>query len=252
MGYFAARAAPLGTVGSAAVTATFFNFHPDMVGKAIPDAWRFAPPSDVVEARRSGAARALRRMDPTLEPMARTLTARLERVVGAADGSGRALFSSNRALGSPDDPVEALWQACTCLREHRGDGHVAALTTSGLDGCEALVLFALSEDLPGAMFRDSRGWSDAEWESAVRRLEARGLVDHGRISAEGVELRRWVERSTDRQAAPPYLVLADEESTQLYLGLRAVAQAVAAGGEVPFPNPMGLPPLEGPDPVDAG
>ncbi len=246
MGYFAARAAPLGAVAPATVTATFFNFHPAMVGRAIPDAWGFAPPSDVVEARRSGAGRALRRMDPTIEPKARSLVVPLERVVLAADGPGRALFSANRALGSPDDPVEALWQACTCLREHRGDGHVAALTTGGLDGCEALVLFALSEDLPGALFRASRGWSDGEWDSALRRLEARGLVDRGRISAEGFELRQWVERSTDRQAAPPYLVLGDEESVELHEGLRSLAGAVAARGEIPFPNPMGLPPPDRP------
>jgi hypothetical protein len=246
MGYFAARAAPLGAVAPATVTATFFNFHPTMVGRAIPDARGFAPPSDVVEARRSGAARALRRMDPTIEPKARSLVAPLERVVLAADGPGRALFSANRALGSPDDPVEALWQACTCLREHRGDGHVAALTTGGLDGCEALVLFALSEDLPGALFRATRGWSDGEWDSALRRLEARGLVDRGQISAEGLELHQWVERSTDRLAAPPYRVLGDGESVELHDGLRSLAGAVAARGEIPFPNPMGLPPPDRP------
>jgi hypothetical protein len=241
MGYFAARAAPLGVVEPATVTATFFNFHPAMVARAIPDAWGFAPPPDVVRARRSGAAAALRRIDETLEPKARHLVPLLERVVGAADGSGRALFSANRALGSPDDPVEALWQACTCLREHRGDGHVAALTTSRLDGCEALVLFALSEDLPGAMFRHGRGWSEEEWESARCRLEERGLVDRGRISDEGLELRRSIERSTDEQAAPPYLVVGDRESVELYEGLRSLAGAVAARGEIPFPNPMGLP-----------
>ena len=43
MGYpFVGRAAPLGAVGPAVVTATFFNFHPEMVRRAIPDAWLFA------------------------------------------------------------------------------------------------------------------------------------------------------------------------------------------------------------------
>ena len=35
MAYFAARAAPLGAVGPATATATFFNFHPAMV-RAVP------------------------------------------------------------------------------------------------------------------------------------------------------------------------------------------------------------------------
>ena len=56
MGYFAGRAAPLGPVGPGVVEATFFNFHPAMVRRAIPDAWTFASPESVdrgpVPARR--------------------------------------------------------------------------------------------------------------------------------------------------------------------------------------------------------
>ncbi len=32
-----------------------------------------------------------------------------------------------------------LWQAATVPREHRGDGHLAALLTAGLDPVEALA-----------------------------------------------------------------------------------------------------------------
>ena len=38
-GYFGARAAPLGPVGPATVSALFFNFHPSMVSQSIPEAW---------------------------------------------------------------------------------------------------------------------------------------------------------------------------------------------------------------------
>ena len=34
-----------------------------------------------------------------------------------------------------------LWQATTVLREHRGDGHVAALVDAGLNGLEAHITF---------------------------------------------------------------------------------------------------------------
>ena len=44
MGYFACRAAPLGPVGAPVVEATFFNFHPARVHRAIPDAWNSARP----------------------------------------------------------------------------------------------------------------------------------------------------------------------------------------------------------------
>ena len=41
------------------MTATFFNFHPAMVATAIPDAWRFAAPADVLDGPASGRRRAL-------------------------------------------------------------------------------------------------------------------------------------------------------------------------------------------------
>jgi hypothetical protein len=42
----------------------------------------------------------------------------------------------------PDEPHLVLWHAIAILREHRGDGHITALMTAGLDPCEALVSFA--------------------------------------------------------------------------------------------------------------
>ena len=47
-GIFASRAAPLGPVPAAVVTATFFNFHPAMVARAIPDAWQLASPTQII------------------------------------------------------------------------------------------------------------------------------------------------------------------------------------------------------------
>ena len=241
MGYFAVRAAPLGAVGPATVEAAFFNFHGSKVRRAIPDAWSFADPRSILEARRMGAAAALRRLVPSVDQHAAPLVPLLHRVIDDARGGGRALFSANRGLDRSDDPVEALWQACTCLREHRGDGHVAVLTMHALDGCEALVLFALSEGIPGALFHQSRGWSTEEWESARRRLEARGMVDGERISSAGHDLRRSVEQRTDELAGPPFAVLGAAQRVSLWEGLRAIADAVTTSAVIPFPNPMGLP-----------
>ena len=53
MCYFAGRAAPLGAVGPGPVEASFYNFEPAMVRRAIPDAWRFAePPAVVLDGKR--------------------------------------------------------------------------------------------------------------------------------------------------------------------------------------------------------
>ena len=62
MGYFASRSAAMGPVPAEVVMATFYNFHPRMVRRAIPDAWGFAAPERVLAARVEGADAALRRL----------------------------------------------------------------------------------------------------------------------------------------------------------------------------------------------
>ena len=62
MGYFASRSAAMGPVGPEVVAATFYNFHPRMVARAIPDAWRFSSPEQILAARYDSADAALRRL----------------------------------------------------------------------------------------------------------------------------------------------------------------------------------------------
>ncbi len=240
-GYFGARAAPLGPVGPATVTALFFNFHPSMVSQSIPEAWSLADLPAIIEARRSGAAAALRRMATEVDEMAESVLPALERVIAAADGSGRALFSANRELPGSSDPVTSLWQACTTLREHRGDGHVAALTAAGLSGCEALVLFSATQRVPAEMFHQSRGWSEGEWESSRRALQERGLLVGAEPSPSGTALREWIESVTDDLAGAPLGALDVGELMAVTRALALLADQIVGSGVIPFPNPIGLP-----------
>ncbi|MYV69825.1 hypothetical protein GT043_28550, partial [Streptomyces sp. SID2131] len=64
------------------------------------------------------------------------------RAAEEAGTAGRPLAAANAELPWPGAPHLVLWQAATILREHRGDGHVAALLAAGLDPVEALVSFA--------------------------------------------------------------------------------------------------------------
>jgi hypothetical protein len=244
MGYFAGRAAPFGAVGPDVVTATFFNFHPSRAARVLPDAWGHASPGDVWATRSHAAASTLRRVDPAVETAARALVPGLRRLLDGVPDAGRPLFAATRAQGQPADPVEALWFWCTCLREHRGDGHVAALTTAGLDGCEALVLFSAAGGPPADLLRRSRGWSEDEWAFAHERLARRGLVDGSGATAAGLELRRWVEATTDDLAGMVTGRVPGSDGDTLHRGLVAVADAVRAAGVIHYPNPMGLP---GPD-----
>ena len=85
MGYFACRAAPMGEVAPGVVQATFFNFHEDMVNRAIPDAWQYASAADVIDARAAAAASALRRVAPGIDDVADAVLTLLWRVLDAAE-----------------------------------------------------------------------------------------------------------------------------------------------------------------------
>src|ERR1700753_4472451 len=59
-GYFAGRAAPLGGARAAVVAASFYNFAPAFVARAIPGVWDLITPQDAIAVREAGAAGALR------------------------------------------------------------------------------------------------------------------------------------------------------------------------------------------------
>ncbi|GAC1544630.1 MAG: hypothetical protein NVS3B12_33410 [Acidimicrobiales bacterium] len=243
MAYFAARAAPMGAVAPGVVEATFFNFHPRRVRRAIPDAWGLARPDQVLRVREASAAQALRRVLPggLADRVAADVLPVLRPVLEGAASGGRPLFAANRDVVPSDDPVGALWQAVTTLREHRGDGHVGLLRAADLDGCEAHVLFAATEGVVPELFLESRGWSVEDWQAAVERLARRDLVGvDGSATPAGHRQRRDIEARTDELAMVPYDVLR-EGAIDLLLGvLREPVRQIAAT-EIRFPNPMGLP-----------
>jgi hypothetical protein len=243
MGYFGARAAPMGPAGAGVVEATFFNFAPSFVRRWVPALWDRASPAALVEARAQAAARSLRALAPGVDAVAATVTGDLAAAVHRGAPSGRPLFAANRELAPHDDPVAALWQHCTSLREHRGDGHVAALTAAGVDGLEAHVLIALDGGTTAEDLQKTRGWTAEDWAGARERCAARGLVDDGGLTAAGRELRTGVEAATDRLAAAPFGSMSARARAALLAAVEPVAVAVSRAGVIRYPNPIGLPPL---------
>jgi hypothetical protein len=180
MSYFAQRAAPLGPVPPEVVTALFYNFHPGLVRRAVPAVWAVATPQRYLEVRLASVDAALHRLlgpDVLGSPQVAEAAEIARAAALAAPTAGRALAAANAALSWPEPPHLVLWHAQTVLREHRGDGHVAALLSAGVDPVEALVLFAADQSMDADWLRTRRGWSVPEWADAVGRLAARGLVD---------------------------------------------------------------------------
>ena len=176
-GYFAGRAAPLGPVGAAPVIAAFYGFAPQMVHRALPDVWTRITPEAALEARLDGARRALTPAVAGLSGIGEA-AALLREAAGAAEVYGRVLAAANAAQPWPSDDLGTLWLAATVLREHRGDGHLAALLVEGLDGAEAMVWrVALNDGRGRKLAQPARGWSDEEWDAARTRLHQRGHLD---------------------------------------------------------------------------
>jgi len=238
-GYFGGRLAPLGAVDAPVATAVLFGFAPAMVARGVPDVWSRAEPAVVLEARLAGVEPVLRRVWPSAPPE------RLLELLAVACGgpvAGRPLFAGNAGLPWPSSPWLAVWHAATLLREHRGDGHVAALVSAAVDPVEALVTHAAAGGAPRSALRDNRGWTDDEWAAADSRLVARGWLDQdGALTAAGVAGRAAVEEATDRGAAVAYAGLGPNEVDEVTALLRPLSTAVVEAGIVPYPNAMGVP-----------
>ena len=247
MGYFAGRSAPMGAVEPAVATATFYNFAPKMAARALPDAWGFASPATVLEARLAGIDRAFDRIFGSDRASADVVTAAeiARRAAERVTVVGRPLAAGNAALTWPRDPALVLWQATTVLREHRGDGHVAALVDAGLNGLEAHISFVGAGGVSRAVLQPARGWSDDEWEAAEVAMVERGWLegdDRARLTPLGVAARDRIEEATDRMAAEPWDRIGTEATDQLRSLLRPLAARIAEMGLIPALNPIGLPP----------
>ncbi len=243
MGYFASRAAPMGAVGPAVVTAAFGGFEPAMVARAVPDAWELVSPDDATAGRARAAAVALRGLLPDCEELAGELLGVLDKAIEVCEPSGRTLFAANKDVVPFDDPVEDLWQMCTTLREHRGDGHLAVLTAEGVGGAECHLLATAARGEDPESLRSLRGWGEADWADAVMTLRTAGLLNpsaHG-LTERGAKLHAHLESRTDELASPPYAAVGEAGRERLREGLIPLASAVIETGWVPFPNPIGLP-----------
>lgn len=240
MGYFAARSAPFGVVPPEVVTAAFYNFAPHRVAKALPAAWDVASPADALRARQDSAVAALRRYGVGDGDDVRTAADLSAKAARSAALDGRALFAANAALEWPDEPLAKLWHATTLLREQRGDGHVAVLTSAGISGRESNVLHAAAGRVPKEMIMRSRDYDDDQWRFYQERLARRGLLNGDDLTDAGRDLKQQIEDSTDRLALPVLDALSDDEVEALFRALTPITRKVVASGDLPAMTPMGL------------
>ncbi|OEJ61777.1 hypothetical protein BGM19_30895 [Streptomyces agglomeratus] len=234
--YFAGRGAAMGAVGAGVITAAFYNFNHELVARHVPEVWRTASPGVVLEARLRAVDTTLRRLlgaeALASDEMAEAAGLAL-RAAEACTRHARPLYAAHADLPVPERPHLAYWHAATLLREHRGDGHLAALLAAGLDPLEALVSHtATGKGMSPRWTLATRGWSRTDWEAASARLRDRGLLDvGGGLTEAGTALRAELEEVTDRLDSAPYEHLGaqgTERLTELGRGFLAVALGAGA------------------------
>ena len=239
MAYFAGRAAPMGPVGAGVVTATFYNFSPSLVAHMIPRAWTLASPEQVLAARLGAARASLTRLlgeDGANSAEMAELADLLREACSVLTPEGRPLYAGHADLPWPEEPVLQVWHGATLLREHRGDGHIAALLAAGLGGLEALVSYTATGrgfTEPGA--KATRGWKDEEWAACCGRLAERGLLDDAGLTDEGKALRARIEAATDAMAAPPWQHLGPERTGRVMELAKGFARTMVGGGAFDTP-----------------
>jgi hypothetical protein len=211
--YFTSRGSLLGQVAPHVVAAAFGVFDPLVVVPGVRRGWELTDADTIFAARRRGAVAQLRRIlgdDP--EGM-KAVAHALEHMTEPLRPEGRALFAGARDhWDDPADLMTRFFHLGDMLREFRGDAHVTAWVSAGVDATEIGMLTELYIGVPSRTYVRTRGWSDAALDAAHDRLRARGWLetDGAAMTAAGREAREGIERATDIQLRPAIDALGDD------------------------------------------
>jgi hypothetical protein len=231
-GYFGSRSAPMGAVSPEVIIATFYNFSPLAVTSAMVGVWEAAAPEALQAARFRAVRRALDRVGAELsgEQIAEA-RALIDPVVTGLDVAGKPLAAGNTAVALPDDPLVALWQQVTVVREWRGDAHIALLVTNEIRPCECLVLQVSSGRFPLRLAQLTRRWDETQWATAVERLGDRGwMTPDESLTPAGVAARNQIEDDTDRLCEAIWDPIGDSGAARLSELIEPIHTAIDAAG----------------------
>ena len=234
-GYVWGRAAALGDgVPAGVVVATFGVFEPGMLTPVYEQGRTTATRDAVLAARADGASEAMATVLGGDDVS--TLADALLDAVLPLDATARPLFSALRSLPLPSGAPGRLWRAAELVREHRGDGHLAACIAAGLDPVEMNVLTELWIGYPLGAYSGTRGYSSDAVDAAAARLAGRGWVADGALTAAGVAVRTAIEDATDESQTALVAAIGDRLDGVVSEATAVSARIAAAGWFPPDPR----------------
>jgi hypothetical protein len=229
--YFTSRGSVMGQVSGAVVAAEF--------------GWSKVDAPTMCAARTGGAVAQLERvLGASPEGLARA-TVLLEKAVAPLRPEGKPLYAGLLDLGLPGEPLADAWRLADMLREYRGDAHIAAWTSAGLDATEIGLLTEPYWGVPLRTYVRTRAWSDEQLDAAEARLVERGLLADSALTDEGRVLRESIEVATDAQCAPVLDALGDDGLEELIDLLGPWGSAIRDVGGYPAQGPHELASLSG-------
>ena len=231
-GYFCSRGACLGNAPWSVICAAFGAFKPAVVEQAVTGGWSKTDAEVLLEARRDGATEQLNRLLGEPGPEVMQATDILFSLTEGVDPSGRMLYAGLSVLPVPDTPMGRLWRAADLVREHRGDGHIAAWV-SRTDSCEITLLTELTWGLQPGAYVFTRGWDQDDVDAARARLQERRLLDgEGQLTESGRAFRAEIEHSTDL-AEREILDRLGDRAGELFSLIRPLAKTIVENGGYP-------------------
>jgi hypothetical protein len=231
--YFTSRGACMGQVPGEVVAAAFGCFNPKVVVPGVAAGWQITDRETILEAREQGATAMLERVLGEKPEGVDRVTDLLRRAADAAPWAGHGVHSGLRSLGFPGYPLGDLWRAADLVREHRGDSHVITWAVGGVDAVEILLLTEPYWGLPARIYTPSRGWTDADMDAGMSRLQQRGLMTADEKPTEaGREFREEIEVRTDELERPLLDALGDDLD-ELLEHLDAWSDAIIDAGSYP-------------------
>jgi hypothetical protein len=201
--YVCGRAAALGDPVPEVVVSAFAWFSPDLVLGLYASGRDQLARAELLAVRTRAAVDGLQEIlaGEDVADVAET-AATLRGALDGLDAIGRPLFAGLRALPEPNEPVGRLWRACDMVREYRGDGHIAAVASTGLSPVEMNIATELWLGAPILSYTATRGWSEEQMGEAMTSLTARGWLDGEQLTELGRSGRDEIERRTDAAEHP--------------------------------------------------
>jgi hypothetical protein len=203
--YLAHRAAPLGPVGPEVVAATFYGFSPTAIAEHFPESWDRVSPRRTLEITFEIMAELLEGLFRGREDEVRELAGLLTAAAAEHQTAGRPLAAAWSGVAATGTPLLDLWLATCVIRESRGDGHIALLVVEDIGPLESHLVTHGDAPERRRSLEVMRGWTGAEIDAAVERLQERGLLDEERKRTDAARtLRADIERRTDVLSAAPW------------------------------------------------